>query len=139
MFLVEGEYMKRILQPHGWSRPKGYANGIAAEGTLVFTAGIIGWNEKEEFESDDFAEQFKQALLNTLAIIGEANAEPEDIVRMTCFVTSKREYLENAPAIGAFWRETMGKMFPCMSVIEVTGLVEDRAKIEIETTAVVAR
>ncbi len=129
--------MKRILQPQGWARPRGYANGIATDGGLVFTAGVIGWNKDEQFESDDFVDQFRQSLMNTLAIIGEANAKPENIVRMTCFVTSRREYLDNIDGVGAAWKEIMGKVFPCMSVIEVSGLVEERAKVEIETTAVV--
>lgn len=127
-----------ILQPPGWVRPKGYANGIAASGRMVFTAGVIGWNEREEFEHRDLAGQFRQALLNTRAILAEGGAAPADIVRMTCYVTDKRDYLAARTAIGEAWREVLGKVFPCMAVVEVSALIEDAAKIEIETTAVVA-
>ena len=127
----------QILQPEGWPRPKGYANGIAASGRMVFTAGVIGWNAREEFEYDDLAGQFHQALENTRAILAEGGAQPADIVRMTCYVTSKREYLDNTKEIGAAWRDVLGRVFPCMAVVEVSALVEDKAKIEIETTAVV--
>jgi enamine deaminase RidA (YjgF/YER057c/UK114 family) len=127
----------KILQPPGWVRPKGYANGIAASGRMVFTAGVIGWNEREEFEHADLAGQFRQALLNTRAILAEGGAAPSDIVRMTCYVTDKRDYVAARAAIGAAWREVLGKVFPCMAVVEVSGLVEDAARVEIETTAVV--
>jgi enamine deaminase RidA (YjgF/YER057c/UK114 family) len=129
--------MRETLQPPGWPRPKGYANGIAVTGRLVFTAGVIGWNAREEFEADDLAGQFRQALLNTRAILAEGGAAPEHIVRMTCYVTSKRDYVDAREAIGAAWREVLGKVFPCMAVVEVAGLVEDQARVEIETTAVV--
>ncbi|GAO38900.1 hypothetical protein SCH01S_21_00870 [Sphingomonas changbaiensis NBRC 104936] len=129
--------MREVLQPSGWPRPKGYANGIAASGRMVFTAGVIGWNANEEFEHADLAGQFRQALLNTRAILTEGGAEPTDIVRMTCYVTDKREYLASRAAIGEAWREVLGKVFPCMAVVEVSGLVEDAARVEIETTAVV--
>lgn len=128
----------QTLQPAGWPRPKGYANGIAATGRMVFTAGVIGWNEREEFEHADLAGQFRQALVNTKAILTEGGAEPSDIVRMTCYVTDKREYLDSAGDIGAAWRDVLGKVFPCMALVEVSALVEDAAKIEIETTAVIA-
>ena len=128
----------QILQPDGWPRPKGYSNGIAASGRMVFTAGVIGWNASEEFEADDLAGQFRQALENTKAILAEGGAKPADIVRMTCYVTSKREYLDQAKEIGEAWRDVLGKVFPCMALVEVAGLVEDAAKIEIETTAVIA-
>jgi enamine deaminase RidA (YjgF/YER057c/UK114 family) len=127
----------KILQPPGWVRPKGYANGIAASGRMVFTAGVIGWNEREEFEHADLAGQFWQALLNTRAILAEGGAAPSDIVRMTCYVTDKRDYVAARAAIGAAWREVLGKVFPCMAVVEVSGLIEDAARVEIETTAVV--
>jgi enamine deaminase RidA (YjgF/YER057c/UK114 family) len=127
----------KILQPPGWVRPKGYANGIAASGRMVFTAGVIGWNEREEFEHADLAGQFRQALLNTRAILAEGGAAPSDIVRMTCYVTDKRDYVAARAAIGAAWREVLGKVFPCMAVVEVSGLVEDAARVEIETIAVV--
>jgi len=127
-----------FLQPPGWPRPKGYANGVAASGRMVFTAGVIGWNEKEAFEHADLSGQFRQALLNTRAIIAEGGAEPSDIVRMTCYVTDKKEYLASLKEIGSAWREVFGKVFPCMAVVEVSALVEDAAKVEIETTAVVS-
>lgn len=126
-----------VLQPDGWPRPKGYANGIAASGRFVFTAGVIGWNAREEFELADLAGQFRQALMNTRAILAAGGASPTDIVRMTCYVTDRREYLAARAEIGAAWREVFGRVFPCMSVIEVKGLVEDAAKVEIETTAVI--
>lgn len=128
---------RMILQPPGWPRPKGYANGIAARGRLVFTAGVIGWTTEEVFEHRDLAGQFRQALLNTRAILAEGGAEPAHIVRMTCYVTDKRDYIASRAAIGEAWREVLGKVFPCMAVVEVKGLVEDAAKIEIEVTAVV--
>ena len=126
----------QILQPKGWPRPKGYANGIAAEGRLVFTAGVIGWNTDEIFEHKNFAGQFEQALENTVAILAEAGAEPEHIVRMTCYVTDKNAYLEALPQIGEAWKKYLGRIFPCMAVIGVNELVEDDALLEIETTAV---
>lgn len=129
---------RNILQPDGWRRPKGYANGIAASGRMVFTAGIVGWNEDEKFVAKDLAGQFRQALLNTKAILKEGGALPSDIVRMTCYVTDKRDYLASAGAIGAAWRDVFGKVYPCMALMQVVALVEDEAKIEIETTAVVA-
>ena len=129
--------MHRTLQPEGWKRPKGYANGIAARGTLVFTAGVVGWNEHEEFVAKDLCGQFEQVLSNTLAILAEAGAGPEHIVRMTWYVTDRDEYREKLPEIGAIWRQRLGKVFPCIACVQVTALVEDEAKIEIETTAVV--
>ena len=126
-----------ILQPKGWVRPKGYANGIAAKGQLVFTAGVIGWNHREEFEAEDFVGQFRQTLINSKAILAEAGARPDHIVRMTCYITSKRDYLDNIVAVGAVWREILGKVFPAMAVVEVSALIEDKAKVEIETTAVI--
>jgi enamine deaminase RidA (YjgF/YER057c/UK114 family) len=128
---------RQVLQPKGWSPPKGYANGIAATGRMVFTAGVVGWNEEEKFTSKDLAGQFRQALINTRAILAEGGAKPADIVRMTCYVTDKREYLASAKEIGAAWREILGKVYPCMALVQVVALVEDDAKIEIETTAVI--
>ncbi|MEZ5897269.1 MAG: RidA family protein [Parvularculaceae bacterium] len=127
----------QILQPEGWPRPKGYANGVAAEGRMVFTAGVIGWNEEEVFEHRDFAGQFEQVLKNTMAILAEAGAEPRHIVRMTCYVTSRQAYLDALPRIGAAWKTHLGRVFPCMAVIGVSELVEDAALLEIETTAVI--
>lgn len=128
---------KQVLQPKGWPRPKGYSNGIAATGLTVYTAGVVGWNEKEVFEAKDLAGQFRQVLINTRAILAEAGATPADIVRMTCYVTSRDEYLASLAEIGATWREVYGKVFPCMALVQVVALVESDAKIEIETTAVV--
>lgn len=129
---------RKTLQPPGWPRPKGYANGIAAEGRFVFTAGVVGWNGNEVFEHQDFVGQFRQALLNTRAILAEGGAAPSDIVRMTCYVTDKSDYLASLAETGAAWREILGKTFPCMAVVEVSALIEDAARIEIETTAVIA-
>lgn len=130
--------MSRILQPPAWPRPKGYSNGMTATGRLVFTAGVVGWNDKEHFECKDLPGQFRQALANTRAILEEGGAAPSDIVRMTCYVVDKRAYLAARAEIGAAWREVFGKAFPCMAVVQVSALIEDDAQIEIETTAVVA-
>lgn len=128
---------RRVLQPPGWPRPKGYANGIVAHGGYVFTAGVVGWNERREFAASDFVGQFRQVLVNTIDILAEAGAGPADIVRMTCYVTDRHDYLGNLEEIGTVWREVFGKVFPCMTVVEVSALMEDAAKVEIETTAVV--
>lgn len=127
----------QILLPKGWQRPKGYSNGIAAEGRLIFVAGQIGWNEQAQFESGDFVRQLDQALANTLAVLAEAAAGPEHIVRMTWYITDKTQYLAKAKEAGLAYRARMGKHYPAMSVVEVTALMEDEAKIEIESTAVV--
>jgi enamine deaminase RidA (YjgF/YER057c/UK114 family) len=127
----------RVLQPPGWPRPKGYSNGIAARGTFVFVAGQIGWNERGEFPRADMTGQVEQALRNTLAVLKEAGAGPEHIVRQTWFVTSREEYAASAKDIGVAWRAVMGKCFPAMAVVEVSGLVEPSARVEIETTAVI--
>jgi enamine deaminase RidA (YjgF/YER057c/UK114 family) len=127
----------RILQPEGWPRPRGYSNGIEAEGRFVFVAGQIGWDESGKFRASDFAAQFRQALLNTLAVLKEASSGAEHIARMTWFITSRDEYMASLPDLGATWKELMGRNYPTMSVIIVSGLVEPQAKIEIETTAVV--
>ena len=130
----------RSLLPPGWPRPKGYSNGIEAEGRLVFVAGEVGWNPlTEKFDAKDFVGQFRQTLSNIVAIMAEAGAKPEHIVRMTWYVTDKREYLANLAGVGDAWRAIMGRVFPCMAAIEVKGLMEPDAKIEIETTAVVPR
>ena len=127
----------RALLPPGWPRPKGYANGISASGRVVVTAGVVGWTETEEFEAEDLPGQFRQILLNTLAILAEDEAGPEHIVRMTWYVTDIEAYRNSLPEIGAAYRELIGKNFPAMAVVGVTALVEPRAKIEIETLAVV--
>ena len=129
----------RILQPPRWVRPKGYANGVAAEGRMVFTAGVVGWDAEERFAAKDLVGQFRQVLENTHAILAEGGAAPEHIVRMTCYVVSREDYVAQSPAIGAVWREVLGKTFPAMAVVEVSALVEREALVEIETIAVVPR
>lgn len=129
--------MSRILQPEGWPRPRGYSNGVAAAGEQIFIAGQIGWNEREEFVSDDFAEQAAQALRNVVAVLHSAGAGPQHLVRMTWYVTDKREYLAAAAHIGEAYREIVGKYYPAMTLVQVAALLEDRAKVEIEATAVV--
>ena len=126
------------LLPPGWQRPKGYANGIKASGQMIFVAGQIGWDENEVFQAKDIAGQFEQILKNTLAILKEGGAGPEHIVRMTWYVTDRQDYKDNIAEIGCIYRERIGKHFPAMAVVEVSGLVEDEALIEIETTAVVS-
>lgn len=128
---------QKILLPPGWPRPHGYANGIAAEGRLVFTAGQIGWDETHVIQSDRMAGQVAQTLKNTVAVLAEAEAEPRHIVRMTWYITSRSEYLEDIKEIGRIWREIIGRHYPAMAVIEVSALIESTAKVEIETTAVV--
>ena len=129
--------MHQVLQPPGWPRPKGYANGIAASGRIVFVAGQVGWNAEERFESDDFVVQARQALANIVAVLAEANGGPEHITRMTWFVLDKQEYLDRARDLGAAYREVIGDTYPAMSLVQVAGLVETGAKLEIEATAVV--
>jgi enamine deaminase RidA (YjgF/YER057c/UK114 family) len=128
--------MKTLLPP-GWPRPKGYANGVSAKGRVIVTAGVVGWNAEERFEREDLAGQFRQILVNMLAILAEDGAGPEHIVRMTCYVTDVGEYRLGLSEIGAAWRELIGRHFPAMAVVGVTALVEPKAKIEIETMAVV--
>jgi enamine deaminase RidA (YjgF/YER057c/UK114 family) len=128
--------MKTLL-PSGWPRPRGYANGISARGRMIFTAGVVGWNEKEEFAAEDLPGQFRQVLANILAILAEDGAGPEHVVRMTCYVTSRDDYVAGLPEIGKAWRETMGRNYPAMAVVEVSRLVEPAARVEIEATAVV--
>ena len=126
-----------ILQPAGWPPPRGYSNGIAARGRQVFVAGMVGWDEQGRFPSEDFAAQARQALENIVAVLAQAGAKPEHITRMTWYVTSKREYLDSAKALGTAYREVIGRHFPVMTAGEVSALMEDRAKVEIEVTAVV--
>jgi enamine deaminase RidA (YjgF/YER057c/UK114 family) len=126
----------KILQPQGWAAPRGYVNGVAASGTQIFVAGQIGWNARCEFESDDFVAQVRQALANIVAVLAEAGAGPEHIVRMTWYVTDKREYLARGREVGAAFRELIGVYHAAMSAVEVSALMEDRAKVEIEVTAV---
>ena len=134
--------MHKILQPEGWTKPRGYANGIAARGTHVAVAGQIGWNARCEFESDDFAQQARQALQNVVAVLAQAHAGPQHIVRMTWYVTDKREYLAAAKELGAAYKALMrtpdGEVaYPAMTAVQVSALIEDRAKVEIEVTAIV--
>ena len=127
----------RILQPSGWLAANGYANGVAARGTMVFVAGQIGWNAQQQFESDDFIAQTAQALRNVAAVLKEAGAGPEHMVRMTWYIVDRVEYNARLPELGAAYREVMGRNFPAMTCVEVSALVEARAKVEIEVTAVV--
>lgn len=129
----------QVLQPPGWEKPKGYSNGVAAEGRLVFVAGQIGWNAACRFDSDDFVAQTRQALANVVAVLAEAGAKPEHIVRMTWYVTDKREYLARGREVGQVFRELIGVYHAAMSAVQVSALMEDRAKVEIEVTAVVPR
>jgi len=125
-----------VLQPKGWPRPKGYSNGIAATGRQVYIAGQIGWDSLCQFHTDTFSEQVRQALSNIVAVLADAGGLPEHIVRLTWFITSRREYLDQIVQVGAAYREVLGRNFPAMSVVEVTALMEPRAKVEIEATAV---
>jgi enamine deaminase RidA (YjgF/YER057c/UK114 family) len=125
------------LLPPGWPRPRGYANGIVATGRMVFVAGQIGWDTSGRIVSADFAEQFRQALVNTLAVLAEAGAGPEHVCRMTWYITSREDYTAALAALGAHWKALMGRCYPAMAVVIVSGLVEPEAKLEIETTAVV--
>lgn len=127
----------KILQPAGWPRPKGYSNGISAKGRMIFTAGIVGWDENESFPEYSLHGQFARALKNVLQVLAEDGAGPQHIVRMTCYVTDRHEYVSSRDEIGAAWREIMGTHYPAMALVEVTGLVESAAKVEIETIAVV--
>lgn len=127
----------RAVNPPGWARPKGYSNGIVARGTLVFVAGQVGWTGQEVFESDDFITQLRQALRNTVEILAAAGAKPDHITRMTWYVLSKREYMARIAEIGAAWREIMGRHFPAITLVEVSALVADRARLEIESMAVI--
>lgn len=127
----------RILQPPGWPRPKGYSNGVVASGRQIYVAGMIGWNDREEFETNEFVGQFRRALQNVLAVLAEAGAGPEHVVRLTMYFVDKREYLADLRAVGTAYREVMGKNYPAMAAVEVGALMEDGARVEIEATAVV--
>ena len=126
-----------ILQPPGWPRPRGYANGISASRRLVVTGGLVGWNEQEEFPHKDMASQARLTFENIAAVLSEGGAKPEHMVRMTWYITSKKEYLSSIRKIGLAYRDVFGKNFPAMAVVEVSALMEDDAKIEIEVMAVV--
>lgn len=126
----------KVILPPGWPRPKGYANGVVARGNMLFIAGMIGWDAQGRFESDDFAAQARQALRNVAEVLREAGGKPENIVRMTWYVTDKREYLAAAQDVGKAFREIIGAYNAAMTAVEVRALIEDRAKVEIEVTAV---
>ncbi len=127
----------KILQPRDWPRPKGYANGVTAKGSMIFVSGMVGWNREGKFVADDFIGQTRQALQNIVEVLKEANAKPEHIVRMTWYVIDKNEYMAAGREIGAIYREIIGRHFPAMTVVEVSGLLEAKARLEIEVTAVV--
>ena len=129
--------MMQILQPPGWAKPRGFSNGVAATGKMVFVAGQVGWTGESRWEAKDFAGQFRQTLQNTLAVLAQAGAKPEHIVRMTWYVTDKQEYLGAIKEVGAAYRELIGRHYPTMAVVQVVALMEDEAKVEIESTAVV--
>jgi enamine deaminase RidA (YjgF/YER057c/UK114 family) len=126
-----------FLHPRGWKQPKGFANGIVARGRMVFLAGQIGWNAEQQFDSEDFIAQARQALANIVALVAEAGGKTEHITRLTWFVTDKKEYLSRLSELGQAYRDVMGKHFPVMTLVQVVALVEDQAKLEIEATAVV--
>lgn len=128
-----------ILHPKHWKAARGYANGVAATGRMIFTGGIIGWNADQEFETDDFAGQVAQVLTSLVEVLAEGGAKPEHLVRLTWYVTDKAEYLASLREIGAAYKATIGKHFPAMALVQVVALVEDRAKVEIEATAVVPK
>ena len=127
----------QVLQPAGWAKPRGYSNGIAATGRQVFVGGQIGWNAQCQFETDDFVAQVEQTLANIVAVLAEGGAGPQHITRMTWYILDKREYLARGNEVGEAYRRVIGKHFPAMALLVVAGLLEDRAKVEIEATAVV--
>jgi enamine deaminase RidA (YjgF/YER057c/UK114 family) len=127
----------QLLHPRNWKPAKGYANGVAAEGRMIFLAGQIGWNAEQKFESRDFVAQTRQALRNIVAILQEAGGKPEHVTRLTWFVTDKKEYLARLAEVGEAYRSVMGKHFPAMTMVQVVALIEDDAKVEIEALAVV--
>ncbi len=127
---------KRIIEPEGWARPRGYANGVAARGELLAIAGQIGWDAQQQIVSDDLVAQFRQALDNVLAVLRAAGGGPEHMISMTIYVVDKLAYRDNAQAIGAVWREACGKHFPTMALVQVAALLEDRAQVELQALAV---
>lgn len=131
--------MHEILHPKHWKPARGYANGVAAEGRMVFTGGIIGWNAEQVFETDDFVGQVERALKSIVEVLAEAGARPEHLVRLTWYVTDKREYLDRLKDLGAVYKAVIGRNFPAMALVQVVALVEDRAKVEIEATAVIPK
>ncbi|MDZ4086288.1 MAG: RidA family protein [Tabrizicola sp.] len=131
--------MHEVLHPSHWKAARGYANGVAAEGRMVFTGGIIGWNASQEFETDDFVGQVEQVLRSIVEVLAEAGAGPEHLVRLTWYVTDKREYLDRLKDLGAVYKAVIGRHYPAMALVQVVALVEDRAKVEIEATAVIPK
>jgi enamine deaminase RidA (YjgF/YER057c/UK114 family) len=131
--------MHEVLHPKHWKPARGYSNGMAAEGRMVFTGGIIGWNASQEFETDDFVGQVEQALRSIVEVLAEAGAGPEHLVRLTWYVTDKREYLDRLKDLGAAYKAVIGRHYPAMALVQVVALVEDRAKVEIEATAVIPK
>ena len=129
--------MRRALQPVGWLRPAGYANGVAARGRTIFLAGQVGWNAEGRFESDDLVAQIAQALRNVAAVLACDGAGPEHVTNLVWYFVDKREYINRLPEVGKVYREIMGKNFPAMTAVQVSALIEDRAKVEIHATAVV--
>ncbi|MFZ1102145.1 MAG: RidA family protein [Hyphomicrobiaceae bacterium] len=127
----------QFLHPKSWAPARGFANGVAATGRQVFVAGQVGWNAEQRFESDDFVAQVGQALANVVAVLAEADAGPEHLVRLTWYITDKREYLSRLAEVGEAYRRVIGRHFPAMTLVQVAALLEDRAKVEIEATAVV--
>lgn len=127
----------KLLQPPGWAAPRGYANGIAARGTLVVIGGQIGWNAQQQFETDDFTAQARQALRNVVEVLAQAGGRAEHIVRMTWYVVDRAEYVASYAALGQAYREVIGRHFPAMTAVEVSALIEPRARVEIEATAVI--
>ncbi len=127
----------QILQPPDWAEPRGYSNGVAARGQIVFISGQIGWDAQCQFQNTDFIGQARQALVNIVTILAEAGGKPEHITRLTWYVVDKKEYLNNGKALGEVYREVMGKHYPAMTALQVTALIEDTARVEIEATAVI--
>jgi enamine deaminase RidA (YjgF/YER057c/UK114 family) len=127
----------KILQPPSWARPKGFSNGVAAKGEMIFVSGTVGWDAEGKFVSNEFVGQARQALKNIVEILAEAKAKPEHITRMTWYVVDKKEYLAASKELGAVYREIIGGYYPAMTAVEVAGLIEDQAKVEIEVTAVI--
>jgi enamine deaminase RidA (YjgF/YER057c/UK114 family) len=130
--------MHRILQPEGWAKPAGYANGVSARGRMIFVAGQVGWTKEAKFESDDLVDQIRQALTNIVEVLACDGAKPEHVASMTWYFRDKRDYLARLREIGEVYREIMGRHFPAMTAVEVSALIEDRAKVEIQATAVTA-
>jgi enamine deaminase RidA (YjgF/YER057c/UK114 family) len=137
MSTIEESHMHRALQPEGWARPAGYANGLVARGRMIFVSGQVGWNSESRLESDDLVAQIAQALRNIAAVLACDGATPEHVTNLVWYFIDKREYINRLPEVGKVYREIMGKNFPAMTAVQVSALIEDRAKVEIQATAVV--